>query len=136
MSGPSPEHRAFVEAGIGICMAVIMADGVYSEAEMALFVKAQHRYDLFRDVPPDAFNPMLARVRARLQAESWKTLVTEWAKAVPELHRTALYELAVDMATADRSVSGKEPEVLKHLAESFGLWSEDANRILLERLGL
>lgn len=136
MSGPSPEHRAFVEAGIGICMAVIMADGVYNESEMALFVKAQHQYALFRDVPPDAFNPMLARVRSRLQSESWSALVTEWAKNVPEQHRVAIYELAVDMATADRSVSGKEPEVLKHLAENFGLWSEEANKILLQRLGL
>jgi len=134
MSGPTPEHRAFVEAGIGIVMAVVMADGEYSEPEMLLFLKAQHQYSLFADVPPEAFNPMLAGVRARLAAESWKTLVTEWAGKVPQPHRMAIYELAVQMATVDKDLGGKEPEVIRHLAAALGLNDFEAREIFMNHI--
>jgi uncharacterized tellurite resistance protein B-like protein len=134
MSGPTPEHRAFVEAGIGIVMSVVMADGVYNESEMQLFVKAQHQYDLFRDVPPDAFNAMLGRVRARMQAEPWKALVTEWANAVPPEHSRKIFELAIQFVTADKSVGGQEPEVLRQLADGLGIPDAEARRMFAERV--
>lgn len=82
-SGPSPEYRAFVEAGIGILMAVIVADGKYTQEEFSWFKNVQHRHPLFRDVPADAFNPMLRSVKAQLAAGAWKPLVEKWAAAIP-----------------------------------------------------
>ena len=134
MSGPSPEHRAFVEAGIGIVQAVVMADGQYTQDEMTLFVKAQHQYELFRDVPPDAFNAMLGRVRARLQAEAWTALVKEWAAAVPATHARKVYELAVQFVAVDRGVGGKEPEVLRQLAVALAIPEDEARKIFAERV--
>jgi len=134
MSGPSPEHRAFVEAGIGIVQAVVMADNTYSQAEVNLFVKAQHGFTLFSDVPADAFNDMLGRVRARLAAEPWKALVTEWATAVPQPHRMAIFKLAVDVATVDKGIEGREPEVIRHLAGAFGLPEAEARLIFAEKI--
>ena len=98
----TPEHRAFVEAGLGIVMATIMADGQYSEEELAWFKTAQNRHPLFRDVPPDAFNTMLHRVRGRLQSEPWRALIDEWAACVPADYRLPVLEMAAEVAVIER----------------------------------
>ncbi len=135
MSGPSPEHRAFVEAGIGVVMAVIMADGKYSQEEFVWFKTVQHRHPLFADVPAEAFNPMLQRVKARLSSQSWQSLVDEWAAAIPEQFRTSIFALATELSVVDKSLEGKEPEVIKHLGAALGLPESEANAIFMSKIG-
>lgn len=133
-SGPTPEYRAFVEAGLGILMAVINADGKYSQEEFAWFKNAQHRHPLFRDVPPDAFNPMLHSVKAQLAANPWKIQMANWAKAVPEAYRQSIYELAIGLAVVDKELEGREPEVVTHLWRCLGLDETLARQLFMSRI--
>jgi len=134
MSGPTSEHRAFVEAGIGVVMSMIMADGKYSQDEFVWFKAVQHQHPLFRDVPPDVFNDMLRRVKARLMSESWRALITEWSADVPQEFRLSIFELATELAVIDKELEGKEPEVVKHLWHALGIDDDVARRIFMTRI--
>ncbi len=133
-NGPTPEHRAFVEGGLGILMAIIMADGKYSQEEFVWFKTLQHRHGLFSDVPPDAFNPMLERVKSRLTRESWQALIDEWAAAVPERFRVNVFELAAELAVIDKELQGRENAVIRRLGQAFGLPEEQARTIFMGKL--
>ncbi|NWG53189.1 MAG: tellurite resistance TerB family protein [Hydrogenophilaceae bacterium] len=124
MTGPTPEYRAFVEAGIGVCMAVILSDGTFSEDEFAWWKALQNRHPLFRDVPAEEFNPMLARVKARLLSEPWEGLVQQWAGAVPAQYREALLETASQTAIIDRKVVSGEPNIIRHIWRALGISDE------------
>jgi uncharacterized tellurite resistance protein B-like protein len=133
-SGPTPEYRAFVEAGIGIVMSIIMADGKYSQDEFVWFKTVQHRHPLFADVPAEAFNPMLKRVKSRLMKEGWQGLVHEWAQAVPERYRLSIFELAAELAVVDRELEGREPEVIRHLWHCMGIPDDQARAIFMSKI--
>ena len=130
----TPEHRAFVEAGLGIVMATIMADGQYSEEELAWFKTAQNRHPLFRDVPPDAFNTMLHRVRGRLQSEPWRALIDEWAACVPADYRLPVLEMAAEVAVIDRDLRGRESEVVQYLGAALHVPEQTAREIFMRRI--
>ncbi|MDX2235323.1 MAG: hypothetical protein NW200_12565 [Hyphomonadaceae bacterium] len=134
MSGPSPEYRAFVEAGLGIVMSMIMADGKYTQDEFAWFKTKQHTHPLFRDVPPDAFNAMLHRVKARLTSEPWKALITEWSAAVPADYRRPVFELAAELAVVDKELKGQESDVAEHLWRTFEIPEDEARRIFMAKI--
>lgn len=134
MSGPTPEHRAFVEAGIGICMSIIMADGKFSQDEFLWWKAVQHRHPLFRDVPAEDFNPMLNRVKTQLTSESWKPLVDRWAAAVPEQFRVPMLELACELAVVDRELEGKEPEVVRHLWGALKIPDDKGRAIFMAKI--
>lgn len=131
---PAEQQHAFVEAGIGICLSVIMADGKFSQDEFVWWKTVQNRHPLFRDVPAEVFNPMLQRVKARLAAEPWKNLVTEWAQAAPEPYRAPLFELAAELAVVDKELEGREPEVIKHLWTALGIPDEIARGIFMSKI--
>ena len=133
-NGPTPEHRAFVEGGLGILMAVIMADGKYSQAEFVWFKTLQNRHGLFSDVPPDPFNAMLDRVKSRLTRESWQALISEWAAAVPHQFRTPVFALAAELAVVDKELQGRESEVIKHLGQALGLPEHEAHSIFMSKV--
>jgi hypothetical protein len=130
----TPEHRAFVEAGIGIVMSMIMADGKYTEEEFVWFKTAQNRHPLFKDVPADAFNVMLRRVKARLVTEPWRALIDEWAACVPTQHRIGIFELATELAVVDRELEGKEPEVVKYLWNALQIPDDVARKIFMGQI--
>jgi len=132
-SGPSPEYRAFVEAGIGILMAAIVADGKYTQEEFSWFKNVQHRHPLFRDVPPDAFNPMLRSVKAQLGAGPWKPLVERWAAAIPAQYRVSMFQLAVEVLIIDKEIEGKEPEVIRVLWTALGIPDDEARQMFMSR---
>lgn len=134
MSGSSPEQRAFIEAGMGILMAVIMADGKFTEDELTWWKSVQYRHPLFRDVPPETFNPMLHQVKARLGAEPWRPLVEGWAAAVPQEYRLAVFELAAELAVADKELEGGEPEVVTHLWRAFGIPEDTARQVFMSKI--
>jgi uncharacterized tellurite resistance protein B-like protein len=134
MSGPPPDHRAFVEAGMGILMSVIMADGKYSQDEFLWWKTAQHRHPLFRDVPAEVFNPMLQRVKAQLASQPWQTLVEGWAANVPHQYRTSVFELAAELAVVDKELEGKEPEVVRHIWHALGIPDDTARAIFMARI--
>jgi uncharacterized tellurite resistance protein B-like protein len=134
MSGPTPEHRAFVEGGLGILMAVIMADGKYSQAEFVWFKTLQNRHGLFADVPADPFNAMLDRVKQRLKVESWQALVNEWAGAVPERFRVSVFDLAAELAVIDKELGGRESEVIKHLGRALRIPDAQAQSIFASKV--
>lgn len=134
MAGPSPEYRAFVEAGIGICMSVFMADGKFSAEERNSWMALQHGHPLFRDVPPDAFNQMLRRVELNLTSGDWRERLTKWAGDVPQKFRLPLFELAAELAVADKQLEGKEPEVVRRLGRAFGIPDEEADRIFMSKI--
>lgn len=127
-------HKAFVEAGIGIVMTMIMADGQYTEEEFVWFKNAQVRHPLFRDVPAPAFNDMLRRVRARLVSEPWRALVEEWAQAVPAEFREKIFELATELAVVDRDLKGREPEVVRYLGRALQIPEEVSRRIFMNQI--
>ena len=133
-SGPTPEHRAFVEAGIGIVMSIIMADGKYTQDEFLWFKTLQHRHPLFSDVPADAFNPMLKRVKSRLTKESWRKLIDEWAAAVPPPYRVSIFSLATELAVVDKELEGKEPEVIRYLWHALAIPDDEARSIFMSRI--
>lgn len=126
--------RAFVVAGIGICTAVIMADGKLSDQEKAWWTNAQHRMALFRDVPPAEFNDMLTRVQAELSPTTWRGLVDRWASAVPPEHRLALFEIAAELAVVDKGLDGGEPEVVRHVGKALGLPQEQIRSIFMDKI--
>jgi hypothetical protein len=130
----TPEHKAFVEAGIGIVMSMIMADGKYTEEEFVWFKNAQNRHPLFRDVPPEAFNTMLRRVKARLTTEPWRALIDEWAPAIPEQYRVNIFELATELAVVDRELEGKEPEVVRYLWKALNIPDDVARKIFMGQI--
>lgn len=130
----TPEHRAFVEAGIGIVMAMIMADGDYAEAEFTWFKNAQARHPLFRDVPPEPFNAMLHRVKSQLLSQPWRGLVEQWASAVPADYKRAVFEMAAEVAVADRKLQGGETDVIRHLAQVLGISAEESQQILARHI--
>lgn len=134
MSGVTPEHRAFVEASMGILMAVIMADGKYTQDEFSWWKNVQTRHPLFKDVPADVFNPMLQGVKAQLAATPWPSLVTNWAKAVPSQFRKSIFELAADLVVVDGELEGKEPEVIKHIWQSLQLPDDEARKIFMAKI--
>ncbi len=134
MAGPSPEYRAFVEAGIGICMSVFMADGKFSAEERHSWLALQHGHPLFRDVPPEAFNQMLRRVESNLTSGDWRERLTKWAGDVPQRYRLPLFELASELAVADKQLEGKEPEVVRRLGRAFGIPDEEADRIFMSKI--
>lgn len=115
-------------------MAIINADGKYSQEEFLWFKNVQHRHPLFRDVPPDAFNPMLHHVKAQLAANPWKAQMAAWASAVPEQYRQSMFELAVSLAVVDKELEGREPEVITHLWRSFGLDETLARKLFMDRI--
>ena len=133
-NGPTPEHRAFVEGGLGILMSVIMADGKYSQAEFVWFKTLQSRHGLFSDVPPSAFNPMLERVKSRLTRESWQSLIDEWAAAVPQQFRTPVFALAAELAVVDKELQGRESDVVKYLGRAMGIPEAEARTIFMDKL--
>lgn len=133
-AGPTPEYRAFVEASIGILMSIIMADGKYSQDEFVWFKTVQHRHPLFADVPPQAFNPMLTRVKGRLTRESWRALLDEWSVAVPFQYRVSIFELATELAVIDKELEGKEPEVVRYLWHAMGIPDDQARTIFMSRI--
>lgn len=130
----SAEQRAFVEAGMGVCMAVIMADGKFTQDELAWWKTVQARHPLFKDVPPEEFNPLLAYVKEKLSTGPWQSAVQSWAKAVPEAYRVPILELATELATTDKSIEGKEPEVIRLLATELGVPQEKATEIFMQRI--
>lgn len=134
MAGLSAEQRAFVEAGMGICMAVIMADGKFTQDELTWWKSVQARHPLFKDVAPEDFNPLLAYVKEKLSSGPWQAAVEGWAKAVPEPYRLPILELAAELATVDKDVSGKEPEVIRLLCASLGLPPEKGREIFIGRI--
>jgi uncharacterized tellurite resistance protein B-like protein len=134
MAGPTAEQRAFVEAGIGVLMATIMADGKFSQNEFAWWKTAQARHPLFRDVPPEDFNPMLHAVKSKLASSPWRDLVAEWAKAVPEQYRVGVYELACELAVVDKELEGQEPDVIMHLRDTLGIPLEQARTIFMTKI--
>jgi hypothetical protein len=134
MAGLSAEQRAFVEAGMGICMAVIMADGKFTQDELAWWKSVQARHPLFKDVAPEDFNPLLAYVKEKLSSGPWQAAVEGWAKAVPEPYRLPILELAAELATVDKDVAGKEPEVIRLLCVSLGLPAEKGREIFIGRI--
>ena len=134
MASLSAEQRAFVEAGIGICMAVIMADGKFTQDELAWWKTVQARHPLFKDVPSDEFNALLAYVKEKLAGGPWQAAVDGWAKAVPEAYRVPMLELAAELATVDKGVEGKEPEVIRHLCASLGIPAEKGREIFIARI--
>jgi hypothetical protein len=121
MSGPTPEQRAFVEAGMGVCMAVILSDGTFSQDEFAWWKALSERHPLFRYVPAEDFNPMLARVKAQLLSAPWEGLVQNWASAVPAQYREALLETASQTAIVDRKVVGGEPGIIRFIWRALGI---------------
>ncbi len=133
MSGASGDQYAFVEAGMGILMAVIMADGKFTQDEFVWWKTAQNNHPLFRDVPSDVFNPMLARVKAELGAQPWKALVDKWAQSVPEPYRESMFALACELAVADHDVGGGEPEVISYVWRAFGLPEASAHAIFMKK---
>jgi uncharacterized tellurite resistance protein B-like protein len=134
MSGPTQEQRAFVEAGIGILMATIMADGKFSRDEFTWWKTAQVRHPLFRDVPAEDFNPMLHSVKTQLGAAPWRDLVSEWARAVPEQYRLGIYELACELSVVDKELEGQEPDVVMHLRDALGIPLEQARSIFMSKI--
>ncbi|HVZ99524.1 MAG TPA: TerB family tellurite resistance protein [Caulobacterales bacterium] len=134
MSAPTPEHRAFVEAGIGVCMAVMMADGKLTAEELAWWQAAQYRHPLFKDVPASAFNNMLARVKEKLANLGAKAAINAWAPAVPQQYRHSIYELAVELAVVDHQLAGREPEIVLHIGACLGVPTEEARRIFMDRI--
>jgi hypothetical protein len=134
MSGESHDQRAFVEAGMGILMAVIMADGKFTQDELSWWKSVQNRHPLFRNVPPETFNPMLHHVKERLGAEPWKPLVEGWAAAVPQEYRLAVFELAAELAVTDKELEGGEPEVVTHLWRAFGIPEDTARQVFMSKI--
>ena len=134
MLGPTHDHKAFVEAGIGIVMTVIMADGQFSQDEYVWWKKAQMSHPLFANVPPEPFNAMLQSVKAQLSAGPYQPLVDKWAKSVPEQYRVSIFELATELATVDKDIAGREPEVLKYLWQALGIPDELGRRIFMSRI--
>jgi uncharacterized tellurite resistance protein B-like protein len=130
----TPEHRAFVEAGIGIVMSMIMADGQYSEAEFAWFKTAQDRHPLFRDVPADAFNTMLHRVKVRLTREPWRALIDQWAAAVPEQFRVPVLEMAAEVAVVDQELKGLESDVVQYLGAALQISEDVVREVFMKRI--
>lgn len=128
------EYKAFVEAGIGIVMSMIMADGQYTEEEFNWFKTAQTRHPLFRDVPADAFNSMLHRVKGRLSREPWRALIDEWAAAVPGEYRMPVFEMATEVATIDSDVKGRESEVVQYLANALQIPEASAREVFMRRI--
>lgn len=134
MPDPTPEYRAFVEAGIGICMSVTMADGKVTRDESVWWTTKCVGHPLFRDVPEDAFNAMLQRVQTQLKQRAWKPLVTDWAAAVPQQYRGAIFELAAELAVVDKELEGKEPEVVKHVWQALGIPDEKGRSIFMAKI--
>jgi tellurite resistance protein len=134
MSGPTPEYRAVVEAGVGICTAVIMADGKVSQDEARWFMAQRMAHPLFRDVPADAFKSMQEAVQAQLAGGGWKPLVEKWAVAVPDKFRSALFELACAVATVDKDLAGKEPEVVRHLGKALGFADDVIRKTFMDSI--
>jgi uncharacterized tellurite resistance protein B-like protein len=134
MSGPTPEYRAFVEAGMGICMSVIMADGKITRDETAWWNTRRLTHPLFRDVPEADFNAMLNRVQAQLREAPWKALVDSWAQAVPQRFRGAILELAAELAVTDKDLAGKEPEVVKHLWRALGIAEDEGRKVFIAKI--
>ncbi|MBI1187089.1 MAG: hypothetical protein GC206_07125 [Alphaproteobacteria bacterium] len=133
--GPTPEYRAFVEAGIGVCMAVILADGAFSEDEFVWWKALQEGHPLFRDVPAADFNPMLARVKAQLLSQPWEPLVQQWANAVPEQYREALLETASQTAIVDRKVVGGEPGIIRFIWRALAISDDRGASIFANVMG-
>ena len=134
MSELTPESRAFVEAGVGICMSVIMADAKVSRDESLWWAAKRVSHPLFRDVPNDLFNTVLQLTQTKLKHEPWMGLVEGWAVAVPGPYREAVFELAADLAVIDKEIEGKEPEVLRHLWRALGISDERGRAIFMEQI--
>lgn len=134
MPEPSPDHRRFIEAGLGVIMAMIMADGKYTQDEFVWFKAQQHTHPLFRDVPADEFNTMLRRVKSRLTKEPWRSLIDEWAKSIPAQFRIPVFELATTLAVVDKELEGKEPEVVKYLWQALQIPDDRARTIFMSRI--
>jgi long-subunit acyl-CoA synthetase (AMP-forming) len=116
-------------------MVVIMADGAYSPDELVWWKSMQNVHPLFRDVPPHVFNPMQQRVKAQLTSQTpWRQLVDQWAKAVLQQYKELILELAADLATVDKNVSGKEPEVITYLGKAMGLTDDTVSRIFMSKI--
>lgn len=133
MSG-SPHQNTFVEAGMGILMSMIMADGKYTQDEFVWWKTVQHRHPLFSDVPAEVFNPMLHEVKAKLGSQPWRSLVDQWAAAVPNEYRLSVFELASELAVIDKELEGKEPEVVRHLWKALGIPDDTARSIFMSKI--
>lgn len=125
---------AFTEAAIGILTAVIMADGKYTQDEFVWWKAVQNRHPLFRDVPPNIFNPLLRSAKARLVSQPWKLLVTQWATQVPAEARLPIFELAADLAVVDKELEGREPEVVVHLWHALEIPDDVARKVFMGKI--
>jgi len=134
MSQVTSEHRAFVEAAMGLLMGVIMADGKYSQDEFAWWKDVQNRHPLFKDIPADIFNPMLQKVKTQLGSTPWPSLVQNWGKAVPPQFRKSIFELAAELVVADKELEGKESEVIKSIWQALEIPDEEARKIFMGRI--
>jgi hypothetical protein len=70
-------------------------------------------------------------VKEKLAGGPWQASVDSWAKAIPEPYRVPMIELASELATVDKGVEGKEPEVIRHLTAALGVPPEKGREIFM-----
>lgn len=129
---------AFEEATIGILTAVLYADGVVADEELAWWRRVQARHPLFADFPPALFNPILARAQQTLLATPWQDAIDAWAREVPHAHAELVYCLAVALQLADGDCARKESRITAHLSHALRIPPERSTHLFeaaLERLG-
>ena len=130
---------AFEEAAIGILTAVLYADGVVADAELAWWRRVQERHPLFADLPPASFDPILARAQQTLLATPWRDAVTMWAREVPRAHAELVYCLAVELQLVDGDCAGTESRITAHLSHALRIPPERSTHLfeaaLVDRLG-
>lgn len=134
MSALTPEDRAFVEAGVGICMSVIMADAKVSRDESAWWAAKRATHPLFREVAPDLFNTIVQLTQTKLKHEPWMPLVESWAALIPPQFREAVFDLAAELAVIDKELEGKEPEVLRHLWRALSIPDERGRALFMAQI--
>lgn len=118
------------EATSGILLAVIASDGHISDEEVDFFNLVANRHPVFRDQPAADFRRMIDKMMGALRRESWKSLVSRCAVALPATLKPTVFALAVDFVFADGSVEDAEKELVTILQRELEIDDSAAGAVV------
>jgi len=118
------------ESVIAVMIAAMEANQHVSPEEAA---RAHHiiwSMRRFRDQPGERVNPLIDRVRRRIESDGVTPVLAEAARTIPGRLRTAVFAVAVDVMLVDTRLERAERQFVKELAAALRIPGPISERIL------
>ena len=119
------------EALIGTLACAMAADGRYMDEERRLldFVCEFHRFT--RDLSDSVYEEIAERIKLRLDATPWETLIEQYLTDIPEEWLGTTFCLCLDMLLIDGRLDNEEMDCINIISDKLGIPKTDLNRLIV-----